>query len=69
MKGRGQGTARIASLLRRKDNQFSDLALAIENPLLIDSGAPLPTQGYEAPLLVDFCHAVLDLRESGLLKT
>jgi hypothetical protein len=69
MKGRGQGTARIASLLRRKDNQFSDLALAIENPLLIDSGAPLPTQGYEAPLLVDLCHAVLDLRESGLLKT
>jgi hypothetical protein len=69
MKGRGQGTARIASLLRRKGNQFNELALAIEDPLLIDSGAPLPTQGYEAALLVDLCHAILDLRESGLLKT
>jgi len=69
MKGRGQGTARIAALLRRKGNQFNNLAVAIENPLLIDSGAPLATQGYEAPLLVDLCHAILDLRESGLITT
>jgi len=69
MKGRGQGTARISALIRKNDKKFSDLALAIENPLLIDSGAPLPTQGYEAALLVDLCQAVLDLRDSGLLKT
>ncbi len=69
MKGRGQGTARIASLLKQKDIRFIDLALAIENPLVIDSGAPLPTQGYEAPLLVDLCQAMLHLRDAGLLKT
>ena len=69
MKGRGQGTARIAALIRRKDSRFSDLSLAIQNPILIDSGAPLPTQGYEAPLLVDLCEAMLDLRDAGLLKT
>jgi hypothetical protein len=69
MKGRGQGTARIASLIRQKDNRFSELILAIENPLMVDSGAPLPTQGYEAPLVVDLCHAVLNLRDAGLLKT
>lgn len=69
MKGRGQGTARIASLLRQKDSRFNDLALAIENPLLIDSGAPLPTQGYEAPLLVELCQAMLELRDMNLMKT
>ena len=69
MKGRGQGTARIAALIKRKDSRFSDLALAIQDPILIDSGAPLPTQGYEAPLLVDLCEAMLDLRDAGLLKT
>jgi len=69
MKGRGQGTARIAALIKRKDSRFTDLALAIENPILIDSGAPLPTQGYEAPLLVDLCEAMLDLRDAGLLRT
>lgn len=69
MKGRGQGTARIASLIRQKDSKFSELALAIENPILIDSGAPLPTQGYEAPLLVELCQAILDLRDNNLLKT
>lgn len=69
MKGRGQGTARIASLIRQKDSKFNDLAVAIENPILIDSGAPLPTQGYEAPLLVELCEAILELRDSGLIKT
>ena len=69
MKGRGQGTARIASLLRQKDTRFNELALAIENPLMIDSGAPMPTQGYEAPLLVELCQAVLTLRDAGVLKT
>ncbi len=69
MKGRGQGTARIAGLLRQKDNRFNDLAMAIENPLVIDSGAPLPTQGYEASLLGELCQAVLELRDAGFLKT
>lgn len=69
MKGRGQGTARIASLVRQKDDRFNDLAVAIESPILIDSGAPLPTQGYEAPLLVELCDAILELRDNGLLKT
>ena len=69
MKGRGQGTARIASLIRKKNSKFNDLAVAIESPILIESGAPLPTQGYEARLLVELCEAILDLRDSGLLKT
>lgn len=69
MKGRGQGTARIAALLRQKSNNNNELALAIENPLVFDSGAPLPTQGYEAPLLVQLCEGVLDARDAGLLKT
>jgi hypothetical protein len=69
MKGRGQGTARIAALIRKNQSKFNELALAIEKPLLLDSGAPLPTQGYEAPLLVDLCQAVLELRDSGLLRT
>jgi hypothetical protein len=67
MKGRGQGVARIAGLLRKKTNQNNELALAIENPLIFDSGAPLPTQGYEAEVLVNLCEAVLDARDAGLL--
>ena len=41
MKGRGQGTARIASLLRQKSSDNNELALAIESPLVFDSGAPV----------------------------
>ena len=69
MKGRGQGTARIAALLRQKSSSINELALAIENPILFESGAPLPTQGYEAPVLVELCEAILDARDAGLLKT
>jgi hypothetical protein len=69
MKGRGQGTARIASLLERKGSGDNELALAIQNPVVFDGGGPLPTQGYEAHLLADLCQAILDARESGLLET
>ncbi len=69
MKGRGQGTSRIASLLRKKSFDNNDLALAIENPLVFDSGAPLPTQGYEAPILVQLCEAVLAANDSSQLRT
>jgi hypothetical protein len=69
MKGRGQGTARIASLLRQKTNANNDLILAIENPIVFDSGAPVPTQGYEATALVEVCEAVLDAKDAGKLTT
>jgi hypothetical protein len=69
MKGRGQGTSRIASLLRKKSSNNNDLALAIENPVVFDSGAPMLTQGYEAPVLVQLCEAILDAKDSGALKT
>jgi hypothetical protein len=69
MKGRGQGTARIAALLKQKGSQNNDLTLAIENPIVFESGAPLPTQGYEAPVLVEICESVLDARDAGTLKT
>lgn len=69
MKGRGQGMARIVSLLRQKTNASNDLLLAIENPLVFNSGAPLPTQGYEATVLVDLCEAILDAKEAKRLAT
>lgn len=69
MKGRGQGTARITAFLERKSSVANDLALAIQEPLVFDGGAPMPIQGYEAHVLADLCQAILDARESGLLKT
>ena len=69
MRGRGQGVARIVSLLQKKGNVSSDLLLAIQNPLVFNSGSPVPTQGYEAQILVQLCEAFLDAREAGLLKT
>lgn len=69
MKGRGQGTSRISSLLKKKTNASTELVLAIESPLVFDSGAPLPTQGYEAPVLVQLCEAILDAHDKGELTT
>ncbi len=69
MKGRGQGTARIVALLDRKGSANSELAVAIRQPLLFDSGGRLWTQGYEAHVLADLCQAILDAREGGQLKT
>ena len=69
MKGRGQGIARIEALLQRKGSVNNELVLAIKTPLVIDSGAPVPTQGYEAETLVQLCEAVLDARDAKLLTT
>ena len=69
MKGRGQGSARIAALLERKGSHNNELALAIRQPLVFDAGGRIPTQGYEADILVQLCEAILDAREAGLLKT
>ncbi len=69
MKGRGQGVARIVSLLNRKRNVNNELALAIQNPLVFDGGGPLPTQGYEAHVLVQLCETILDARDANLLET
>lgn len=69
MKGRGQGVARITGLLHKKGSVNNDLALAIETPLVFDGGAPMPTQGYEAHILVQLCEAILDARDAGLLRT
>jgi hypothetical protein len=55
--------------LRQKTNADNDLAVAIENPIIFDSGAPIPTQGYEASVLVDLCDAILDAKDRGTLKT
>jgi hypothetical protein len=69
MKGRGQGTARIAALIKARAPSFSELALAIESPLVFSGGGPLPTQGYSAPILVQLCEAMLEARDSERLKT
>jgi hypothetical protein len=69
MRGRGQGMARISALLRQKGNSSNDLHVAIDNPIVFDGAAPLPTQGYEAPVLVEICEAMLDARDRGALKT
>jgi hypothetical protein len=69
MRGRGQGAARIAALLRRKASPTNELILAIENPFLFDGGGPVPTQGYEAEVLVSLCEEILDAQDAGLLET
>lgn len=69
MRGRGQGAARIAGLLRQKTNANNDLLLAIENPIVFESGAPVPTQGYEATILVEVCEALLDAKDKKKLTT
>lgn len=69
MKGRGQGIARIEGLLQRKGSVNNELILAIESPLVFDSGAPVATQGYEAQTLVQLCEAILDARDAKLLRT
>lgn len=69
MKGRGQGVARIAGLLRKKSSNNSSLSLAIESPLIFNSGGPVPAQGYDAEVLVHLCEAILDARDAGVLKT
>lgn len=69
MKGRGQGVARIVTNKTLKPFMDNDLALAIENPLVFDSGAPLPTQGYPADILVQLCETILRARDGDALKT
>lgn len=69
MKGRGQGVARILSHKTLNPFVDKDLALAIGNPLVFSGGGPLPTQGYEAPVLVQLCEAILKARDAGELKT
>jgi hypothetical protein len=69
MKGRGQGVTRILSHKTLNPFVDKDLALAIGNPLVFAGGGPLPTQGYEAPVLVRLCEAILKARDAGELKT
>ncbi len=69
MKGRGQGTVRLVQHKTLKPFIDNDLMLAIENPLVFDSGAPLPTQGYPADILVQLCDSILKARDAGALQT
>jgi hypothetical protein len=69
MKGRGQGVSRIVTHKTLKPFLDNELVLAIENPLMFDSGAPLPTQGYPADILVQLCEAILKARDDNKLIT
>ncbi len=69
MKGRGQGVSRIVNHKRLSVFMDGDLVHAIEKPLVFNSGAPLPTQGYPANVLVQLCEAVLKARDAGALTT
>jgi hypothetical protein len=69
MKGRGQGVSRITAHKTLKPFIDNALALAIENPLVFDGGAPVETQGYPAEVLIGLCEAILRAKDKDALKT
>jgi hypothetical protein len=72
MKGRGQGIARIAGHRMLEGLQNNKLVLAIQDPIKFAGGSPkvgVPSDGFEATVLQDLCEAILQARDSAILKT
>ncbi len=73
MKGRGQGAARISDHPAIRSNISSDLALAIESPILFTGGSPrgnaVPSSGFEAVVLQEICEALLRARDNNEIRT
>ena len=72
MKGRGQGVRRLTDSNPFKTALGADVRVAIQNPIRFlgkGSRRSTPTAGYPAETLIDVANALVDARNSGLLKS